>query len=66
MLMYTRPDPRSGWAMTSIAGNSASSMILLVVSRSPSRRMRSTTKADSVTMSRILPSSEVWISKKGS
>ena len=64
MVMYTKPVPRSGWAMTSIAGTSASSMIRLVVSRSPSRRMRSTTKADSVSTSSTLPSSEVCSWKK--
>ena len=49
-----------------MAGISASSMMRLVVSRSPSRRMRSTTKAASVTISSTLPSSEVWSWKKPS
>ena len=35
-------------------------MIRLVVSRSPSRRMRSTTKADSESTSNSLPSSDAW------
>ena len=41
--MYTRPEPRSGWAITSIAGTSAPSITCTVRSRARSRRPRSTT-----------------------
>ncbi len=37
-----------------------------VVSRSPRRRLRSTTNAASTTTMRIFPSSEAWKEKKGS
>ena len=46
--------------MTSAAGTRPASITRAVVSRSPTRRMRSTMKADSARMIRTLPSSEAW------
>ena len=57
---YTSPEPRSGWPITSIAGISVNSMILLVVSRSSRRLILSTTKPDSDSTSNSFPSSEAW------
>ena len=62
--MYTMPEPRSGWAITNIAGTSAAIITRTVVSRSRSDRERSTTNADSETISSTLPSSEAWKEKK--
>ena len=63
--MYTIPEPRSGWAITNIAGTSAASITRAVVSRSRRRRARSTTNADSARISSTLPSSEPWNEKNG-
>jgi hypothetical protein len=52
--------------MTSAAGISASSITRAVVSRSCSRRTRSTMNADSARTSRTLPSSDAWNEKNGS
>ena len=63
--MYTRPEPRSGWAITNIAGISAASITRAVVSRSRSARERSTSRAARATISSTLPSSEAWKEKNG-
>ncbi len=57
------PEPRSGWAITNIAGTSAAIITRAVVSRSRRRRERSTTKADSARIRSTLPSSEAWKEK---
>ena len=59
------PEPRSGWAITNIAGTSAASITRTVVSRSRSRRDRSTTNADSERIKNTLPSSDAWKEKNG-
>ena len=51
--------------MTSNAGTSANNMTRAVVSRSRSRRSRSTTKADRARIKSSLPSSAGWNEKKG-
>ena len=51
--------------MTIVAGTIATSTTRAVVSRSPSRRARSTMKAARATASSTLPSSDAWISKNG-
>ena len=51
--------------MTSIVGSRPSSITRAVVWR-PIERIRSTTKADSASTSRTLPSSEGWKLKPGS
>ncbi len=63
--MYTSPEPRSGWAITNIVGTSAAISTRTVVSRSRSRRERSTMNADSARISRILPISEAWKENSG-
>ena len=65
MTTYTMPEPRSGWAITSIAGTSAPSITRAVVSRSRRRRTRSTTNEASASTSSTLPSSDAWKEKKG-
>ena len=52
--------------MTSMAGNSASSIIRAVVSRPMPRAMRSTRNAERATTSSSLPSSDGWRLKNGS
>ena len=65
IVTYTMPEPRSGWAITSVAGISAPSITRAVVSRSRRRLPRSTTYADSAMISSTLPSSEAWKEKNG-
>ncbi len=64
--MYTMPEPRSGWAITSIAGISAAIITCaVVVARSLARRERSTNSAESTTSSSTLPISDAWKENSG-